>query len=172
MEKVLIPALVAAAVTLMIEYLAKPWLEVRKERILVRHRAVGELIRARDILDARLWPLFRVGQPWDAHHTPEAVDDALAATRHALDALAAARNRIPMEVSASMRPVLLDLHNVLRGLRSHFANNTWEEKRDQREVIQQCADWTLELSAYLDTPRWRWRKRRALKNEAGGYMAP
>lgn len=39
-DKVLVPALVAAAVTLLIERTAEPWLEVRKERILVRHRSV------------------------------------------------------------------------------------------------------------------------------------
>ncbi len=151
-DKILVPAFVAAAVTLLIEYVAKPGLEVRKERILVRHRAVGELIRARDVLDARLWPLFRLGHAWDNRHTPDAVDDALSATRQALDAVAGARYRVPEEVSASIRPVLLDLHAVLMELRDHFANGTWEAQLELRTVIQQCADWILELSAYLDTP--------------------
>jgi len=171
-DKVLVPALVAAAVTVLIEYAAKPWLEVRKERILGRHRSTGELIRARDVLDARLWPLFRLGHAWDARHTPEAVADALSATRQALDALAAARYRVPEQVSASVRPALLDLHSVLTELRGHFANDTWGEHLDLREVIQECADCILELSAYIETPRWRWRRRRALKQTASDYMAP
>lgn len=46
LSSVLIPALVAAVVTLFVEYLAKPHLEVRKERVLHRHRCAQELREA------------------------------------------------------------------------------------------------------------------------------
>ena len=45
MDNVLVPALVAAFVTLVIEYVAKPRLEARKERILERHRETRALLR-------------------------------------------------------------------------------------------------------------------------------
>ena len=42
---VLIPALVAALVTLVIEYVAKPYLEVRKDQITERYADMREVAR-------------------------------------------------------------------------------------------------------------------------------
>lgn len=57
MQTVLVSALTAAAVTLLIEYAAKPYLEVRKDRILEAHRACRELVARIELTIAEIPPI-------------------------------------------------------------------------------------------------------------------
>jgi hypothetical protein len=59
-SKVLVPAIVAAVVTLLIEYLAKPRLEARKERLLERARDKRSLIRVLSLLSISIAALSDV----------------------------------------------------------------------------------------------------------------
>jgi hypothetical protein len=54
LNSVVVPAVVAAAVALLIEYAAKPSIEARKERVLRARRALWELRDALVVLDERL----------------------------------------------------------------------------------------------------------------------
>jgi hypothetical protein len=53
-ESIVVAAIVATLVTTIIEFLAKPFFEVRKERVLAKHKAVWELERALRLFTTRL----------------------------------------------------------------------------------------------------------------------
>jgi hypothetical protein len=77
MQTVLISALTAAVVTLLIEYFAKPYLEVRKDRIVDSHRARRDLIlKAESAANYEISALGLLEPPGGAPFV-EAVEDFL-----------------------------------------------------------------------------------------------
>lgn len=175
-EVVLVPALVAAAVTLLFnvlsEFLLKPYANARSDRVLRGRRVLPDFLMARDALDARLWPLFRLGQPWDATRTALEVAEATAAADRALEALATARGLMKIEIAAATRPMLLDLKALLVELGTAFKDGTWRERTDEREALTQYADYILRMTRYYDLPRWQVRKRKEAFEYAADRMAP
>jgi hypothetical protein len=161
-ESILIPVVVAAATTLLIEYAAKPWLEVRKDAILERHRSRRDLILAvqkAEFLRGRLLVIM------DEHYPlPEDIEkvkqEYAAATRYWSD-----------------QAGLVDLEpDALDGLMQRACARSWafsqellHEDLDDDELRAASADLdkTVDLlDELLRTPRYRLLKRRALLQRA------
>lgn len=77
MSTVLVSALVAAFVTLLVEYAAKPTFEARKDRILERHRQTRALLR----LVRQVRCAVRDGKPDVARERLRELDEAFDASR-------------------------------------------------------------------------------------------
>ncbi|CAN5881668.1 hypothetical protein BH24ACT15_BH24ACT15_05310 [soil metagenome] len=176
-DNLVLPGLVAAIVTLVIEYTAKPWLEARKERILERYRGEMALYHARNELSERLWPLYRLGEPWDVHRTPDEVEAALVAASGMQSALTTARGAVPTNVLGATRSLVLDIHSSLVQTRELFkAGPTLEDiggpGGELRDRITQMDIALRRVSVYLDILRWRKLKRRQANHQAREWLAP
>jgi hypothetical protein len=157
MRTFIVPALVAAVVALGIEYLAKPRLEVRKERILARHRdtrtAIGN-INSLLYVCGRLSALLESGLSLPGR-TQDFRADMLAEAK----AYMVVSARTDLRINQRVESVLI-LFAAACETCFIFARKSVKDADDFfRTVIDPMSDHVGEL---LDLHGLRWRKRRIL----------
>ncbi|NJC15630.1 hypothetical protein F4558_005456 [Micromonospora profundi] len=155
----------AAFTTLLIEYLAKPWLEVRKERILDRDR------RRRGALHGMNQALFLAGR--------------LVALREAQDNEVLRERAVNM--AAEIEPLVMTAVHELEvpaRLEEEWTDSTSAmvssiiilKREPPAEEVWQRFDIASEIAGcfadLLGTPRRRWRKRRKLVKEIRSIGSP
>ncbi|MEV6515032.1 hypothetical protein AB0M37_04500 [Micromonospora chalcea] len=151
----LVSALTSAVVTLGVEWLAKPTLEARKERILAKHRARASvkrcLRRTREMVYILLgpWPDTKTMQATPLH-VRTLYRKRIAATLGEIsvcadDLLAAVVDALP-HLSAREREVLLPLAGYLRAV---------ADTADPDENFSRLAEKIDLLAQWYDRPRWR-----------------
>lgn len=159
METALISALVAALVTLTIEWLAKPGLEARKERILARVRSRSEAVRICHEIQLRLsmlWTRTPFGQPGRETITAE-----VARARTELVKLSHELQAVHVALSAGVRSLTPDEHEMMPKLAGRIRGYAMSD-RTNAEVADALSDPVAALaslmftSPYPLTPR-RWR---------------
>ena len=161
-ESVLLPLVVAAVTTLLIEYAAKPRLEVRKDRILEQHRAEREVRRTLDhaeYLRGRLEAIRDAGSAYPLEDVPAQVATEYAATTEKLRDLAAHVNLRPKTVDDLLTTACA--RSWAFGVLVMRASA--EEARKPNADLDEVIGLLVEL---LETPRFRVLKRRALIRQA------
>jgi hypothetical protein len=154
MREVLISALVAAVVTLGIEFFAKPSLEARKERILGRHRLKGDLLKYFRRVGYRLGSLAAHDELGAPVKGPARADMA--------------------EDLAQLRTLLIDhptpgddlSYRCLSAFESECRAylQRWQRGEDQAGVVEQrLSPAFFRAAEALATPQWRIHKRRKLR---------
>lgn len=163
---VLVSALVAAVTTLGIEFLAKPRLEVRKERIVESHRRRRTVMthwRALERGIGRLVERVRQEAPLrhDGNDLHASMGQHVAGLRAAIET--SDRELRDLEVG-DMLEVLeaWDHYENVRGGKVGYSSNPGNYHLDQlvKAELQPLSERTFELIA---VPRWRRRKRRQVR---------
>lgn len=170
-DTVLIPALVAAIITLGIEYVAKPRLEVRKDRILEAARNERELQAALSrmhvltvmVSDISLLEVGRQAYVREVNRLQTAADDVL---------------DLAMVVGAQHRsPDVASVVGMTTSYAKGFAANVGEGTEELNELrlarLKDLSTVVGLLLAYFKASRWqpvvRSRALRALQEEAGRF---
>ena len=86
-----------------------------------------------------------------------------------LDAMSAGES-LPTNVSASLRPVVLDIELNLLSVQDELGNGLL--KPDDRQYFETGADHLDDLSKYLDLRWWQVSKKRAEVDRVGDFIAP
>ena len=155
MDKVLVPALVAAFVTLLIEYVAKPRLEARKERILERHRDTRALVRAYGDVERRLGAFLALRE------MPEHADRLGSARTDLVDRLRGFHETYFGTEFVEAGPLTAKAFLNFTGVAG--AAIWLAERSDEdfdRYAVADLDPLTDAMSEVLHLPRWRWRRRR------------
>jgi hypothetical protein len=157
----LISALVAAVVTLGIEYFAKPSLEVRKDRIVDQHRTRREVLRSYNklVFDvARLTVQLREeGAPVTYRHSQVAeLNDLIREESKRLRSLVAAGGR---ELRDLEEAGVFLFGSALQGYVAVLARHGDDDPTGWIYVLELLDPLTDLVEQALATPRWRWRLR-------------
>lgn len=163
MENILVPALVAAMVSLLMEYAAKPRLEARKERILESHRVVRELDRSIGVLLVELAKMRRSTMLWDSApqqavaFAREAISQAKKVESHGIPA----GESIPREI-----PVLL--MTALGGVTGSLSASIEQPESfaSRLQMLEACTEAVTVVHAFVRSPWWRLGQRVQLRATA------
>ena len=165
---VLVSALVAAIVTLMIEYLAKPTLEVRKERILLRHRQSWELLRALRVLITHLrWRLLALRATPHSAGLAEAMKSLSAELEAVGDIAISTWNEFPAEI----QDLFVSAQAFYKGLFDLVLVEAPSASPDEVVhevdiVLKTRATEFIVLEAFLRLSRWHFLRKRRLRRLA------
>jgi len=174
-QTVLTSALVAAAVTLVIEIFAKPLIEVRKDRLLRRSKERDELARAICILSARFQALdikllaFKRfgGHLDDVSKALESIEGNPTATLSWLHPSIRRSLFFDIGYTRALIESLFLLHSELRESEHpddvELANR---EKDTYRAFVKEMGLFGMTATAYINTPRWKFLKRWKLRRQA------
>ena len=150
MENVLVPALVAAFVTMLIEYVAKPNLEVRKERILERHRDRRILFRAFGSVYYRLGKMSVVLEADGRDPRATEIRDLLREGIESFEATFAERGAA---LTSLQKQTLVHFVGAVNGMRTCKTDAQFDRLTDE---------WLIPLAhaAYTTQTIRRWQRRR------------
>jgi len=170
---VLISALVAAVVTLGIEFFAKPSLEVRKDRIVDNHRTRRGVLRSYNKLTfdlTRLATELRGGIPTGGPHATQVteINQLIRDGSRELRTLDAAGGR---ELDDLDEVGVFSFGAALQGYVSLLGEHGEFDPRARIYVLQILCPLSDLVEESLMTPRWRWRLRQ-LRIRAVGEFAP
>jgi hypothetical protein len=164
-RSVFIPALVAALVALLIELLAKPHLEVRKERLMRAARRGWELAEAFRAVDVRLETLAWLARQEKA--TLATIEKGIIDLGREVDEVEqlAPTVELPEPMRAVVDYGIGFFMAVMDELRSKAALAEDERIAGYRSAILSGTDFGLP-TVYLQTPRWHVLRRRRLVRDA------
>lgn len=158
---ILASALVAVVTTLLVEYLAKPWLEVRKDRILEsdrQRRAAIKAIKASSILRFNLREASQRKErndyiyDWSKQKTAE-LEKVLMNLYQTAD--------IPLSVRGHWMRALGKVTGVAIGFQDPVQRPTPKEMWDKFDSASNCLD---TFAVLLATSRWHpWRRRKLIR---------
>jgi hypothetical protein len=159
----LLSAAVAAFVALLMEYAAKPWLEVRKESILAAHRDLRELRRRLAILGNHIVLAHRRMEKGDASQAADLVDTLIRETDELRDQMQVCLDTLPSDVK-HLLALAIGEHEWSLGAAESVAKNSnlfTDEDRvtfAKTFLVREGESFALPW-LYLGLPRRRWIKR-------------
>jgi hypothetical protein len=165
---IVVPALVAALVTLLLEFFAKPYLEVRKERLLRAARRRWELVEAIQAVEERAHLLgFMVGEgEADLLTVEKLIEDLARDIDRAEELSTGLEEQLPDPIVSEMYFATGFYWSTMDRLRA--CSRLPEEDRISAYRSELTGEGTFALpGVYLLTPKWRVFRRRKLVKRAG-----
>lgn len=176
MSNLLVSALVAGAVTILIELLAKPYTELRKDRLLRSSRERDEAIQSLTAYSTRVKYLnYMAGEDDRFRQELDSLEESLreisTSKVHALESMPRAINDL-LHGDFGRSSAFID---VLRFLSQNIPriDHRSEESDEKRKIDRMymslqrdMADFAETPLEYLRTPKWRVAKRLSIKRKA------
>ncbi|MGH3452737.1 MAG: hypothetical protein ACRDQW_18955 [Haloechinothrix sp.] len=166
---ILVSAAVAAVVTLLIEYAAKPGLDARKDRILEEQRALRDMRTQLDLLMEH----EREGWFPRGPYQPDEVEAANIARAGAegdsiMALVVRCQDLLPEEIRRFLQYALNGWQTTIA---PPFTSGSWEEFQVTDQIMNNLGHAIDITTEYLGLPWWRRRRKHRLRREAKARYA-
>jgi hypothetical protein len=171
-----VPAIVAGLVTIAIEYVAKPTLEVRKARLLEQHQRRWAFLEQMSVVQARLSRLDVVTPVLTRQQLVYELNEMRELVKRLEDVAAQVQRDTPHEISKLVNYSLGFLRGVVEAIVA--ATNVHADPDTATPVLaaterlaRKVADKLELVRTYLGTAAWRRRRIRHLRRDATSALA-